>query len=428
MILFWFRRDLRIEDNAGLFHALSNSSVLPVFVFDQTILNKLPEDDARVGFIHDHVKKIHATFTAHGSALKVAKGDPCVLIPKWCAKHNITEVYTNEDYEPYARERDNKIEESLATKGIGFKRFKDQVLFSPNEVLKKDSTPYKVYTPYSRVWLRQMEEQGVPNYPSQKHLEKLYVFSSTLPSLSELGFTESKHKIPQPNTSAALIDEYEANRNFPAVNGTSRLGIYLRFGAISPRKMITKAAESADITFLKELAWREFFMQILWHYPHCTKQSFKPQYDRIEWQNNEEEFKKWCAGNTGYPLVDAGMRELNQTGFMHNRVRMLVGSFLCKHLLIDWRWGEAYFAEKLLDYEQSSNVGNWQWVAGCGVDAAPYFRVFNPTEQVKKFDKAHQYIKKWVPEYQSMTYPKPMVDHKMARERCLTTYKAGLAS
>jgi deoxyribodipyrimidine photo-lyase len=224
------------------------------------------------------------------------------------------------------------------------------------------------------------------------------------------------------------MDEYEAVRNFPAVDGTSRLGIHLRFGTVSIRELVKKAQKRDNNTFLKELVWREFFMQILWHYPHTTAASFKPQYERIAWRNNEAEFKKWCTGNTGYPLVDAGMRELNQTGFMHNRVRMLVGSFLCKHLLIDWRWGEAYFAEKLLDYEQSSNVGNWQWVAGCGVDAAPYFRVFNPTEQVKKFDKEHAYIKKWVPEYQSMNYPTPMVDHKMARARCLETYKAGLAS
>jgi deoxyribodipyrimidine photo-lyase len=272
-------------------------------------------------------------------------------------------------------------------------------------------------------------EQGLPEYPTTPLLGKLH--KKTLPStptIEALGFGKPNHHAPKPNHSLSLMDSYDAVRNFPAIDGTSRLGIHLRFGTVSIRDMVRKAKKSNNPTFLKELIWREFFMQILWHFPHTTTASFKPQYDRIEWRNNETDFSKWCEGNTGYPLVDAGMRELNQTGFMHNRVRMLVGSFLCKHLLIDWRWGEAYFAEKLLDYEQSSNVGNWQWVAGCGVDAAPYFRVFNPTEQVKKFDKEHTYIKKWVPEYQSLDYPTPMVDHKMARLRCLDTYKAGLAS
>ena len=272
-------------------------------------------------------------------------------------------------------------------------------------------------------------EQGLPEYPTKPLLSKLHKKAlPRIPTIKALGFETPKHQAPTPNYNLSLMDAYDAVRNFPAIDGTSRLGIHLRFGTVSIRDMVRKAKNSSNPTFLKELIWREFFMQILWHFPHTTTASFKPQYDRIEWRNNETDFSKWCEGNTGYPLVDAGMRELNQTGFMHNRVRMLVGSFLCKHLLIDWRWGEAYFAEKLLDYEQSSNVGNWQWVAGCGVDAAPYFRVFNPTEQVKKFDKEHTYIKKWVPEYQSLDYPTPMVDHKMARLRCLETYKAGLAS
>jgi deoxyribodipyrimidine photo-lyase len=272
-------------------------------------------------------------------------------------------------------------------------------------------------------------EQSLPEYPTTPLLGKLHkkILPST-PTIEALGFEKPNHHAPKPNHSLTLMDDYDAVRNFPAINGTSRLGIHLRFGTVSIRDVVQKAKKSSNPTFLKELIWREFFMQILWHFPHTTTASFKPQYDRIEWRNNETDFSKWCEGNTGYPLVDAGMRELNQTGFMHNRVRMLVGSFLCKHLLIDWRWGEAYFAEKLLDYEQSSNVGNWQWVAGCGVDAAPYFRVFNPTEQIKKFDKEYTYIKKWVPEYQSLDYPTPMVDHKIARLRCLETYKEGLRS
>ena len=430
MILFWFRRDLREADNAGFFHALSDANdVLPAFVFDQNIIDKLPKNDARVSFIHKHISKLDNIFREKGSGMLVKKGNPLDCILAWCETHNITAVYTNEDYEPYARERDAEIQRKLAAIGVTFKTFKDKVLFAPHEVLKKDGTPYKVYTPYSRIWLAQMEEMGVPCFPSETLIDNLFKSDfENIPSLEELGFTTGQHVIPTASESKSMMDAYDETRNFPSLNSTSKLGVYLRFGAVSIREIIKKARKSTQPTFLKELVWREFFMQILWHYPHTTKSSFKPQYDRIDWRNNEADFKKWCEGKTGYPLVDAGMRELNQTGFMHNRVRMLVGSFLCKHLLIDWRWGEAYFAEKLLDYEQSSNVGNWQWVAGSGVDAAPYFRVFNPTEQVKKFDKDHKYIQKWVPEYQSLTYPKQMVDHKMARERCLQTYKAGLAT
>lgn len=430
MILFWFRRDLRFHDNAGFYNALIDADeVLPAFVFDESILEKLPKDDARVDFIHRYITKMQQESEVHGSSMCVAKGNPSKLIPQWCEEHNITAVYTNEDYEPYATARDLKIKGILAAKGIGFKTFKDQVIFAPDEVLKKDGTPYRVYTPFSRVWMAKEAEDGLPEYPTAPLLNKLYKkIRPNIPTLEAMGFEKPTHHAPEPNHSLSLMDAYDAVRNFPAIDGTSRLGIHLRFGTLSIRDMVKKAKKSSNPTFLKELIWREFFMQILWHFPHTTTLSFKPQYDRIEWRNNETDFSKWCEGNTGYPLVDAGMRELNQTGFMHNRVRMLVGSFLCKHLLIDWRWGEAYFAEKLLDYEQSSNVGNWQWVAGCGVDAAPYFRVFNPTEQVKKFDKEHTYIKKWVPEYQSLDYPSPMVDHKMARLRCLETYKAGLAS
>jgi deoxyribodipyrimidine photo-lyase len=430
MILFWFRRDLRFHDNAGFYNALSDADeVLPAFVFDESILNKLTKQDARVDFIYKHVARMQEESVSHGSSMRVAKGNPIELIPQWSEEHNITAVYANEDYEPYATTRDFKIKEFLALKGIEFKTFKDQVIFSPNEVLKKDGTPYRVFTPFSRVWMAKEAEQGFQEYPTKRLLYRLHKKKlPRIPTLNELGFVKPNHHAPKPNHSISLIDAYEGVRNFPSIDGTSRLGIHLRFGAISIRKMVKKARSRSNLTFLKELIWREFFMQILWHFPHTTTKSFKPQYDRIEWRNSEVDFLKWCNGITGYPLVDAGMRELNKTGFMHNRIRMLVGSFLCKHLLIDWRWGEAYFAEKLLDYEQSSNVGNWQWVAGCGVDAAPYFRVFNPTEQVKKFDKEHTYIKKWVPEYQSLDYPNPMVNHKMARLRCLETYKAGLAS
>lgn len=428
MILFWFRRDLRIGDNVGLYNALnSGKKVLPVFVFDKNILKKIPKSDARIDFIYKNLQKMQFEFYKYGSSMLVAKGNPIELIPKLCEKYKIESVYTNEDYEPYARKRDLEVSEKLSDNGVKFKSFKDQVIFAPNEVLKKDGTPYKVYTPFSKLWISKLESEDIKEYSTINLLNNLHKIPlPNIPTLEEIGFIKSEIKPIEPTYSSDLIDKYDLVRNYPSINGTSRIGVHLRFGTISIRKMVSKAKKSVINTFLKELIWREFFMHILWHFPKTIHSSFKPQYDKIKWINNKNDYKRWCDGMTGFPLVDAGMRELNKTGFMHNRVRMLTGSFLCKHLLIDWRWGEAYFAEKLLDYEQSSNVGNWQWVAGCGVDAAPYFRVFNPTEQVKKFDKKHEYIRKWVPEYESPEYPEPIIDHKFARSRCLDTYKAGL--
>ena len=428
MILFWFRRDLRIGDNVGLYNALnSGKKVLPVFVFDKNILKKIPKSDARIDFIYKNLQKMQLEFYKYGSSMLVAKGNPIELIPKLCEKYKIESVYTNEDYEPYARKRDLEVSEKLSDNGVKFKSFKDQVIFAPNEVLKKDGTPYKVYTPFSKLWISKLESEDIKEYSTINLLNNLHKIPlPNIPTLEEIGFIKSEIKPIEPTYSSDLIDKYDSVRNYPSINGTSRIGVHLRFGTISIRKMVSKAKKSVINTFLKELIWREFFMHILWHFPKTINSSFKPQYDKIEWINDENDYKRWCDGMTGFPLVDAGMRELNKTGFMHNRVRMLTASFLCKHLLIDWRWGEAYFAEKLLDYEQSSNVGNWQWVAGCGVDAAPYFRVFNPTEQVKKFDKKHEYIRKWVPEYESPEYPEPIIDHKFARSRCLDTYKAGL--
>ncbi|MBT8303134.1 MAG: DNA photolyase family protein, partial [Bacteroidia bacterium] len=310
---------------------------------------------------------------------------------------------------------------------ISFNTFKDHVIYEKDDVVKNDGKPYLVYTPYMKRWKAKFSEERLAFFKSEDHISNL-IRETDLPDLelSEIGFTRSLQKVKPFTVSPTLIQQYEATRNFPALDNTSRLGPHLRFGTISIRKMIDKATAEQNEIFWQELIWREFFMQILWHFPHTVDRSFKPQYDRIEWRNNEEEFKLWCQGKTGYPFVDAGMRQLNETGFMHNRVRMLVGSFLCKHLLIDWRWGEAYFAEKLHDYEMASNIGNWQWVAGCGVDAAPYFRIFNPTTQIEKFDKRLEYIKKWVPDFQELTYPQPIVDHKMARERCLKVYKEAL--
>jgi deoxyribodipyrimidine photo-lyase len=427
--LFWFRRDLRIEDNCGLYHALKGENkVIPIFIFDTEILKKLPKHDARVEMILLALGTIDVAMKRNRCKIGKYHGKPEAIFSKLIHKWNVEKVICNIDYEPYATDRDENIRKLLASEGINLETYKDQVIFEKNEVVKKDCTPYKVYTPFSRKWLEKYQEKPLIFYPSELHLDKLAPIENLPdPSLIDLGFKTSSITQPQYLFNDKLIDNYEATRNFPSLNNTSRLGAHLRFGTVSIRKLVKQASLRLNNTFLKELIWREFFMQILWHFPHTQQQSFKSKYDRIIWRNNPNEFEKWCKGETGYPLVDAGMRELNETGFMHNRVRMLVGSFLCKHLLIDWRWGEAYFAEKLFDYEMSSNVGNWQWVAGCGVDAAPYFRIFNPSEQVKKFDKDLKYIKKWVINFQELNYPLPIVDHKFARERCLKVYKEALS-
>ena len=427
--IFWFRRDLRLDDNVGFYNALkSEHPVLPIFIFDEEILKKLPKDDARITFIYETLQKMRIKLEdKNSSSIAMFHGEPAIVYKNLLEKYNIDTVFTNRDYEPYAKERDDKIQQLLNDNTIKFKTFKDQVIFEQNEVTKKDGLPYVVYTPYMKVWKEQFKTHTLDFYYTSSFLKNL-IQDKELPnlSLSDIGFIKSHQKIKKHIVTPALIQNYEDTRNFPAQDSTSKLGPHLRFGTVSIRKMIEKAITEKNEIFWQELIWREFFMQILWHFPHTSKKSFKAKYDRIEWRNNEAEFLKWCNGETGYPLVDAGMRQLNETGFMHNRIRMLVGSFLCKHLLIDWRWGEAYFAEKLHDYEMASNIGNWQWVAGSGVDAAPYFRIFNPTTQIKKFDSDLAYIKKWVPDFQEFTYPKEMVDHKEARERCLATYKEAL--
>ena len=428
MNLFWFRRDLRLEDNVGLFHALqSDENVMPIFIFDDLILSQLSKDDARVTFIHHQLEKIQSKLQSIGKSLAVFHGKPLEVFQKIIFENKIKTIYTNHDYEPYARKRDLELFHFFKEKNIEFKTSKDQVIFEKSEVTKDDSSPYVVYTPYSNKWKENFKKIQLLHYKSEDFLDKIVTHHYPFLSLNEIGFEPSSIQVTPYDISNNLIDNYEATRNFPAVNKTSYLGVYLRFGAVSIRKMVAKAIKSKNETFLKELIWREFFMQILWHFPHTVNASFRAKYDAIQWDNNEDLFQKWCGGETGYPFVDAGMRELNATGHMHNRVRMIVASFLCKHLLIDWRWGETYFATKLLDYEQSSNVGNWQWAAGSGVDAAPYFRIFNPTEQIKKFDKDLQYIKKWIPELETSAYPKPVVDHKEAREKCLKVYKEAVA-
>lgn len=426
MTIFWFRRDLRLQDNTALFHALqSSTNVLPIFIFDETILNQLNKDDARVTFIHQQLEKIQHKLQEIGKSLAVFYGKPIDVFTKLLSENSVKQVFTNHDYEPIARKRDLEIYHLLKSNSIEFKTCKDQVIFEKSDIVKDDDTPYVVYTPYSKKWFEKFNATPQIRYNSEDFLANFTTHSYPFLSLEQIGFSKSAIKVPDYSISDSLITNYEATRNFPALDKTSHLGIYLRFGVVSIREIATKANTFQNKTFLKELIWREFFMQILWHFPKTANHCFKEKYENIVWQNNETFFQKWCDGQTGYPLVDAGMRELNTTGHMHNRVRMVVASFLCKHLLIDWRWGEAYFAQKLLDFELASNVGNWQWAAGSGVDAAPYFRIFNPEEQLKKFDKNLEYIKKWVPEFNSPTY-KPIVDHKEARQKCLTTYKLAL--
>ena len=426
--VFWFRRDLRLDDNLGLNAALSSGlKVIPIFIFDTEIINKLEKNDLRIKMIHAALVKLNDAMLGNRCNVGMYLGNPKAVFESLLKKFKIKSVYTNHDYEPYAIERDKSIKSFLEKRNVTYKSFKDQVIFEKDEVVKDDGNPYKVYTPYSRKWIEKLKSTGFETCKSETKLNSLASLELPYLTLKEIGFDEKEFDIPLFNINSKTIEKYEETRNFPYLNSTSRIGAHLRFGFVSIRKLVEKALKNSNKTYLKELIWREFFMQILWHFPYTQEKSFKPKYDRIKWLNNDEEFKKWCEGNTGYPLVDAGMRELNQTGFMHNRVRMLVGSFLCKHLLIDWRWGEKYFAKKLLDYEMSSNVGNWQWVAGCGVDASPYFRIFNPKEQIKKFDKDFKYIKKWVPEFQSSLYPKEIIDHKFARNRCLETFKAAVA-
>ncbi len=428
--IFWFRRDLRLDDNIGFYKALHGKHpVLPIFIFDTEILDELPKEDARVTFIYEELQKMRKELQEHDSSIALYHGKPKEIFKKITSEYNIQNVITNHDYEPYATKRDTEIQEYLSEKNIGFYTFKDQVIFEKDDVVKDDGDPYVVYTPFMKKWKAKFKsETDLKIYYTSEHLKNL-VQHTRLPNLelSDMGFEKSSVKIPDYDVTPTTIQQYKKTRNFPAKDATSHLGPHLRFGTVSVRKMTKKAIAENDETFWQELIWREFFMQILWHFPETVDNAFRKKYDRVEWRNNKEEFELWKQGRTGYPMVDAGMRQLNETGYMHNRVRMVVASFLCKHLLIDWRWGEAYFAEKLLDYELASNVGNWQWAAGSGVDAAPYFRIFNPTTQIEKFDKDKKYIKKWVEEFDTDSYPEKMVDHKEARERALTTYKKAVS-
>ncbi|MGZ3755102.1 MAG: cryptochrome/photolyase family protein [Mucilaginibacter sp.] len=428
--IFWFRRDLRLNDNAGLYHALkSGLPVLPIFIFDKAILDRLGDrKDARVTFIYDTIKSLQQQLKLQGSGLLVLNDTAENAWQTILTNYTVKTVYTNHDYEPYAKKRDDAVTSLLAQHNIELKTYKDQVIFEKNEVVKDDGKPYTVYTPYQRKWYATLKPFYLKPYPTEKYLKNLAeVPLNKIPTLEELGFENSNIEFPDVKY-VPYIDDYAEKRNFPAIKGTSHIGLHLRFGTVSIRELASTAYKAKEKTWLNELIWREFYMMILYHFPHTTELAFRPEYDRIKWMNNEQQFNAWCNGETGFPLVDAGMRELNETGYMHNRVRMVAASFLTKHLLIDWRWGERYFAAKLLDYEMASNVGGWQWAAGSGTDAAPYFRIFNPESQLKKFDPELKYIKKWVPEYADFSkYPKPIVDHAFARDRCLKAFKEALA-
>lgn len=420
--IFWFRRDLRLADNVGLYQALkSGYPVLPIFIFDTEIIGELDKTDPRITFIYDNLVKLFNTLKVYSSTVYCKKGNILEVWKNILNEFDVQTVYANEDYEPYAIKRDAAVSNLLKENGSELNLYKDQVIFAKDEILKGDNTPYTVFTPYRNKWLQKYENTTVPDF-SFSSVPNFAKFGYSFPSITEIGFERSQIKVI--DYTITDLDNYEKVRNYPAKNKTSYLSPHLRFGTVSIRKIV-KHVET-NVSFLSELIWREFFMQILFHFPKVVHSNFKSKYNGIQWRNNKQEFEKWKKGETGYPMVDAGMRELSATGYMHNRVRMVVAGFLCKHLLIDWQWGEAYFAKKLLDYELSSNNGNWQWAAGTGCDAAPYFRVFNPTTQIQKFDPKLTYIKKWVPELETFDYPAPMVEHKLARLRAIETYKKGI--
>jgi deoxyribodipyrimidine photo-lyase len=423
----WFRRDLRLHDNAALYHALkSKLPVLCVFIFDKNILDFLEDkNDKRVSFIHQCIETLHVQLKNSGSTLLVMHDTPLNAWKKITSEYDVKHVFANHDYEPYATEREQVLTDFFTKQKIDFSTYKDQVIFEKDEVTKDDGLPYTVFTPYSKKWKAKLTSFHLKSYPTEKYFSNFVQLNPIpFPALNVLGFNEVKKPFSHPELDESLITKYAEQRNFPAVAGTTRLSVHLRFGTVSIRQLAAKAQTLSE-TWLNELIWREFYMMILYHFPQVDK-AFKRKYDNIPWNNKEEEFVAWCEGRTGYPIVDAGMRQLNETGFMHNRVRMITASFLVKHLLIDWRWGESYFAKKLLDFELASNNGGWQWAASSGCDAAPYFRIFNPEEQTKRFDPKLRYIRQWVPELEDFSYPKPIVEHRFARERCLRVFKEAL--
>lgn len=429
--IFWFRRDLRLEDNAGLWKALkSGHPVVPIFIFDRNILDKLEDkSDARVSFLHQRLTELQYQLKGVGSSLHVFYGTPEEAMNTLSQTYTVKGVFLNRDYEPYARERDEFVFNYWNEHEVPLVGAKDHVIFEKNEVVKADGTPYLVFSPYGKAWRKKLTDYHAKAYPNAKYFGNfLKQQPIAIPSLESMGFRATEVSLPSSHVDESIIKTYDATRNFPAnERGTTRLGMHLRFGSISVRSLLRKGLVGND-TFVNELIWRDFFQMALYYFPDSREKAIKPKYDLIPWETNMEHFKAWCEGRTGYPIVDAGMRELNTTGYMHNRVRMIVASFLTKHLLLDWRLGERYFAEKLLDFDLASNIGGWQWASGSGLDAAPYFRVFNPTSQLEKFDKQLKYVKRWVPEYGTAQYPEPIVEHKWARERCLDRFKTALAN
>jgi deoxyribodipyrimidine photo-lyase len=423
--IFWFRRDLRLNDNLALNAALNSGlPVLPVFIFDTNIIDELQPDDPRITFIYETLFSINKELNEAGSSLLIMKGDPVTSWKELILSFDINAVYVNKDYEPYSVGRDSEIEVLLGKKQISFLRFKDQVIFEENEILKSDKRPYTIFTAYRNKWFSKLKDDLLLlSKDPQPDNRNFYQFLFEFPSLEKIEFRPGSLKVRPFDLSS--VSDYEKYRDFPSLDKTSYLGPHLRFGTVSIRK-IARIALKENLVFLNELIWREFFMQILFHFPNVVTENFKTKYDNISWRNNEKEFERWCRGETGYLLVDAGMRQLNETGYMHNRVRMVAAGFLCKHLLTDWRWGEAYFAGKLLDYELSSNNGNWQWAAGTGSDAAPFFRVFNPYAQQNKFDHNNLYIKKWCGNFEKPEYPEPIVEHDFARKRAIEIYRKGI--
>lgn len=425
--IFWFRRDLRLDDNKALYYALKSSQrVLPLFIFDHCIIDKLQPSDHRVEYIFNLLSKIHRQLKSMHSGLLIKIGVPADIFRELICEFQVEAVFCNADHEPYGQQRDQQIRELLEKHNIPMHQSLDHLVMEKNEVLKADGLPYRVFTPYSREWKKVLNNSHLKNYPSGQLSGRFFTGElPDFPSMKQLGFSASGMAMPVEGIREEIIADYDKTRDFPFLDGTSRVGPQLRFGAISIRRL-TSLACSLNETYLNELIWREFYAMILWHFPKVAENAFKPEYDRIAWRNDEAEFESWCQGATGYPMVDAGMRQLNKTGFMHNRLRMITASFLCKHLLIDWRWGMSYFDSMLFDYELSSNNGGWQWCAGSGTDAAPYFRIFNPMEQQKKFDPDKLFIKQWIPEFGTEAYPSPVVDHRQARLRCLQVYQLAL--
>ena len=424
----WFRRDLRLHDHRALAKATNDGAhpVLPLFIFDTDILDVLEnKKDQRVHFIHRTLEQMREELHVLGSSMLVRYGKPVDIWKSLVEEYDIASVSVVRDYEPYAQERDKAVYDFLQSKNISFTGCKDQVIFEKSEITKNDGGYYSVFTPYSKSWKAALTND---HYAEAKVNNEGFFKTKPLsmPTLKDMGFEETDERLfPTKNVSDEILAHYHEKRDIPSVKGTSRMSVHLRFGTVSIRELVRRA-KSTNETYLNELIWRDFYQMTLYHNPQSPHNALKSKYDNIKWEINEEHFTAWCEGKTGYPLVDAGMRELNTTGYMHNRIRMLTASFLTKHLLIDWRWGERYFAEKLLDFDLAANVGGWQWAAGCGNDAAPYFRIFNPYTQQEKFDPNHTYVKRYVKEFNTNEYVDPIVDHKWARERALERYKTGI--